>query len=163
MARKCSDCGAALGLLGGINGRCQECHLASLSGKDSPRKTEVSERVEAFRREATEASGVLVTTETYAPDLNVVERKGIVTAEVAEGMNVLRDMMTDVRGVVGGRSAITQNALRKVREAVIEELKLEAHRLGANAVIAVDLDYQEFGTTGRFLFVVASGTAVVIK
>lgn len=46
---------------------------------------------------------------------------------------------------------------------MIDELKMEAARSGANAVIAVDLDYQEMGATGStMLMLVASGTAVVI-
>lgn len=109
------------------------------------------------------AQAVLVTTETYSPDLTIIERKGIVTAEVVVGMNVFKDLFAGIRNIVGGRSGVVQDALRDIRQQVINELKVEAARSGANAVIAVDLDYQEIGATGStMLMLVASGTAVVL-
>jgi uncharacterized protein YbjQ (UPF0145 family) len=43
-------------------------------------------------------------------------------------------------------------------------LKLEAKKLGADAIIGIDLDYQEFSGKGKgMLFLVASGTAVKLK
>jgi uncharacterized protein YbjQ (UPF0145 family) len=66
--------------------------------------------------------------------------------------------------IIGGRSATMQNELRKARETCIANLKLEADRIGANAVIGVDLDYSEVSGGGKsMLFLVASGTAVVVK
>ena len=46
----------------------------------------------------------------------------------------------------------------------LTELKQEAFDLGADGVLAVDLDYQEFSGQGKgMLFLVASGTAVKFK
>ena len=39
----------------------------------------------------------------------------------------------------------------------------EATRLGANAVIGVDIDYETVGDKGSMLMVSASGTAVVLE
>jgi uncharacterized protein YbjQ (UPF0145 family) len=39
----------------------------------------------------------------------------------------------------------------------------QAMRLGANAVIGVDLDYETVGQNGSMLMVTASGTAVFIQ
>jgi uncharacterized protein YbjQ (UPF0145 family) len=39
----------------------------------------------------------------------------------------------------------------------------KAERLGANAVIGVDLDYETIGTKGSMLMVTAAGTAVRIE
>ena len=64
----------------------------------------------------------------------------------------------------GGRNKSTQGVLKDARKTVLYELKKEAHLLGANAVIGVDLDYSEFSGGGKsMLFVVASGTAVILK
>jgi len=38
----------------------------------------------------------------------------------------------------------------------------EAQRLGANAVIGVDLDYETVGQNGSLLMVTAAGTAVTV-
>ena len=43
---------------------------------------------------------------------------------------------------------------------VLKEMSEQAERMGANAVIAIDLDYESVGDTGSMLMVTASGTAV---
>jgi uncharacterized protein YbjQ (UPF0145 family) len=49
-------------------------------------------------------------------------------------------------------------------ETVMQELKREAHAKGANAVIAVDIDYTQLGAGGNMMMLVsASGTAVIIE
>ena len=54
--------------------------------------------------------------------------------------------------------------MRDAREAVLYELKREAHERGGNAVIAIDLDYTQIGDGGTaMVLLVASGTAVVIE
>lgn len=42
-------------------------------------------------------------------------------------------------------------------------MKQQAAAMGANAVIAVDLDYETVGGSGSMLMVTASGTAVVVE
>ncbi|MTI88864.1 MAG: YbjQ family protein [Balneolaceae bacterium] len=72
------------------------------------------------------------------------------------GMNVFRDLFTNVRDLVGGKSVSTQK--------VLKDLKRQAYKKKADAVIAVDLDYSEFSGAGRsMLFLVATGTAVKLK
>ncbi|MBE1291610.1 MAG: heavy metal-binding domain-containing protein [Rhodobacteraceae bacterium] len=106
---------------------------------------------------------MLVTTESQI-DLKVEDRLGIVSAEVVVGMNIFKDFLTGVRNVVGGRTGNVQNALRDIRRQAIEELKDEAAELGADAVVAVDLSYNEIGATGStMLMLVASGTAVKLR
>jgi uncharacterized protein YbjQ (UPF0145 family) len=39
----------------------------------------------------------------------------------------------------------------------------QAHRLGANAILSIDLDYETLGTGGSMLMVTACGTAVVVE
>lgn len=87
----------------------------------------------------------------------------IVTAECVFGMNLFRDFFAGLSDITGGRSESTQKVLREARRTCLTELRREAHRIGANAVIAVDLDYSEFSGQGKsMLFLVASGTAVEI-
>jgi uncharacterized protein YbjQ (UPF0145 family) len=43
------------------------------------------------------------------------------------------------------------------------ELKKEAHEVGANAVVGVDLDYVELSAGGSMVLLVASGTEVIIE
>lgn len=79
-------------------------------------------------------------------------------------MNIFKDIFAGVRHIVGGKSKATQDILRDARKTVLKELRKEAYLVGANAVIAVDLDYSEFSGGGKsMLFVVASGTPVEVS
>ncbi|MFO0691071.1 MAG: heavy metal-binding domain-containing protein [Myxococcota bacterium] len=97
---------------------------------------------------------------------NTVEGKpirqylGIVTGEAILGTNVIRDFFAGIRDIVGGRSASYEKELRKGRDIALEEIEQEARRLGADAVVAIDLDYETVGQGGTMLMVTISGTAV---
>ena len=55
-------------------------------------------------------------------------------------------------------------AVRAIRkDTAIREMEEQAARLGANAVIGVDLDYETVGGSGSMLMVTATGTAVTIE
>ena len=45
---------------------------------------------------------------------------------------------------------------------MIRELEQQAARMGANAIVGVDIDYNTVGANGSMLMVVATGTAVVL-
>ena len=53
-----------------------------------------------------------------------------------------------------------QVVLREAKETALKEMSDHAARMGANAVIAVDLDYETVGGSGSMLMVTAAGTAV---
>lgn len=59
---------------------------------------------------------------------------------------------------------MAQNTLKDARNTALEELRMEAAALGADAVVAVDLDYSKISGGGKsMLFLVASGTAVKLE
>jgi uncharacterized protein YbjQ (UPF0145 family) len=101
-----------------------------------------------------------VTTETAAADLEIEERLGIVTAEVAIGLNVFKDIFTVGRDIVGGRSETIQDAFSEAKDTVIEEMQKDAHDLEADAVIATDFKYNEISSGRSMLLMVGTGTAV---
>jgi uncharacterized protein YbjQ (UPF0145 family) len=85
----------------------------------------------------------------------------IITAECVLGVSAFQDLLTQITDLTGGRSKALQEALRRARTTCLAELRAEAHGVGADAVIAVDLDYSELSGQGKsMLFLVASGTAV---
>ena len=92
----------------------------------------------------------------------VVQYLGIVTSESIIGANFVRDFFASIRDVIGGRSGSYESVLREAKDAALRELQQEAERLGANAVVGVDLDYETVGGSGSMLMVTASGTAVII-
>jgi len=90
---------------------------------------------------------------------------GLVSGEAILGANIFRDLFAGIRDIVGGRSAAYEEELRKAKNIALDEMQEEAARLGGNAVIGVDLDYETItmGSGGGMLMVSASGTAVVVK
>lgn len=87
---------------------------------------------------------------------------GVVTAETIIGANFIRDLFASVRDFIGGRSGSYEQVLREAKATALRELEEEAARLGANAVVGIDLDYETLGQGGSMLMVTASGTAVVL-
>ena len=90
------------------------------------------------------------------------EYLGIVTGEVIVGANLFRDLFASITDIVGGRSGKYEDVLSRARKEAIAEMEAEAARLGGNAVVGVDLDYEVLGQNGSMLMVSASGTAVVL-
>ena len=107
---------------------------------------------------------LIVTTEMTLSGYTVTQRIDIVTAECVFGMNMFRDMFASVRDIFGGRSAASQKVLRDARHTCLTEIRREALMVGANAVIAVDLDYSEISGDGKsMLLVVTTGTACIVE
>ncbi|WP_020187790.1 heavy metal-binding domain-containing protein [Methylopila sp. 73B] len=109
------------------------------------------------------AEAIVVTTGPALPGAADYEILDVISAEAAMAMNIFKDIATAWRDTFGGRAKSLQGALREARVLCLSELRVEALKLGADAVIAVDLDYSEFNSanaSGSMLFVVATGTAV---
>lgn len=123
-----------------------------------------SETIAAREARLSQIASIQVTTVPSLEGYRVINTLGIVTAEYVAGINFLRDFLSEITDVIGGRSGSLQNELREARETCIANLKMEAHHLGANAVIGIDLDYSEISGNGKsMLFLVASGTAVIVE
>jgi uncharacterized protein YbjQ (UPF0145 family) len=90
----------------------------------------------------------------------VREYLGIVAGEAVLGANIVKDLFATVTDIVGGRSGAYENELILARQIAIKEMEDEAGRLGANAVVGVDLDYEV--VRQGMLLVTAAGTAVKI-
>ena len=88
------------------------------------------------------------------------EYLGLVTGEVIVGANIFKDLFAGIRDIVGGRAGAYEGALRDARRQAYEEIEHEARRLGADAVVGVDLDYEVVGQNGSMLMVSITGTAV---
>jgi uncharacterized protein YbjQ (UPF0145 family) len=105
---------------------------------------------------------MIVTTTTVLEGQQVSQYLGIVTGEAIMGANVFRDFFAGIRDVVGGRSGAYEKELTRARDIALAEMEERAARLGANAVLGVDIDYETISTgNGTMLMVSTSGTAVV--
>jgi len=103
---------------------------------------------------------LLTTTETVQGRI-VASYLGIVSGDAVMGTNLFRDMFAGIRDIVGGRSGSYEKELRNAKDAALDALTAEAEALGADAVIAIDLDYEVIGgDRSTMLMVSANGTAV---
>lgn len=108
---------------------------------------------------------MLIVTTPTVEGYRVTEYKGLVGGDAILGANIFKDFFAGIRDIVGGRAAAYEEELRKAKRIALEEMEAEAQRLGANAVVGVDLDYESLqsGSGGGMLMVSASGTAVVLE
>jgi uncharacterized protein YbjQ (UPF0145 family) len=106
--------------------------------------------------------GFAITTTPTIEGRRIQRYVGIVTGEAILGANIFKDLFAGIRDIVGGRSAVYEEELRRARTIALTELRQTAADLGANAVVGVDLDYETVGK-GTMLMVTVSGTAVVVE
>ena len=106
---------------------------------------------------------MLITTTPSFEGKRIVEYKGIVFGEVVSGVNFIKDFMGGLRDIFGGRSGTYENELADARDKAVEEMLNRAKKMGANAVVGVDVDYEVLGEKNGMLMVSVSGTAVVVE
>ena len=106
---------------------------------------------------------MIITTTPTVEGRQITEYHGVVFGEVITGINFVKDFFAGVRNIIGGRSGSYEEELNKARTNAMRELEDRAQRLGANAVVGVDIDYEVLGTNNGMLMVTASGTAVTIR
>ncbi len=86
---------------------------------------------------------------------------GVVTGEAIIGANIVKDLFASVRNIVGGRAGAYERTLADARKVAMEEMAEQAQKLGANAIVGIDIDYEVLGADNGMLMVCVSGTAVV--
>ncbi len=101
---------------------------------------------------------MLLTTTNDIEGKRITTYYGIVSGETIIGANIFKDFFASIRDIIGGRSGSYEKVLREAKDIALKEMSEQAERMGANAVLAVDLDYETIGES--MLMVTASGTAV---
>lgn len=102
---------------------------------------------------------MILTTTPNLEGKQIRDYLGIVSGEAIMGANLVRDLFASITDIVGGRSGAYEEKLAQARQIAMDEMAAKARRLGANAVVGVDLDYEV--VREGMLMVTASGTAVV--
>ena len=103
---------------------------------------------------------MIMTTTPLIEGKPVKEYLGIVTGDAIMGANIVRDFFATVTDIVGGRSGAYETKLSQARKVALQEKAEDARKLGANAVIGIDIDYEV--VRDGMMMVTASGTAVRI-
>ena len=103
---------------------------------------------------------MLLTTTPNIQAREITQYFGIVSGETIIGANLFKDFFAGIRDIVGGRASSYESVLREAKESALQEMSDQAARMGANAVIGIDLDFETVGANGSMLMVTAAGTAV---
>lgn len=104
---------------------------------------------------------MILTTTDSVEGHKITAYLGIVAGEAVMGTNIFRDFFAGITDILGGRSGSYEKELRKAKALALESMTEEAQALGADAVVGMDLDYQQIGGAEKqMLMVAASGTAV---
>jgi len=106
---------------------------------------------------------MIIATTPEVPEGKVARTLGVVTGEAIIGAHIFRDFFAGVTNIIGGRAGGYEKALREARDIALQEMELEARSLGADAIVGVDLDYENLGVQNGMLMVTASGTAVKLS
>ena len=106
---------------------------------------------------------MILTTTPSVEGRSIAEYKGIVFGEVISGVDVIKDFTAGLSNFFGGRSATYEDELTSAREQALQELEQRAARLGADAVVGIDVDYGVLGSNNGMLMVTVSGTAVTLR
>lgn len=104
---------------------------------------------------------MLVTTTPIVEGYRITSYYGLVTGETIMGANIFRDFLASITDVVGGRSGTYESKLKEARDIAVADMVSQAQRMGANAVVGVDVDYEVI--RDGMLMVAVSGTAVLVQ
>jgi len=105
---------------------------------------------------------MLVVTTPILEGKKIVEYKGPVFVQVAEGAGMGRGLAAAGRAFKKGRSTSHEEMVITARETAMTEIVEEAKKLGANAIIDLRMDYETMGGDAVLMFK-GSGTAVVVE
>ncbi|MFB6258496.1 MAG: YbjQ family protein [Flavobacteriales bacterium] len=106
---------------------------------------------------------MITTTTDGVQGKKVSQYHGLVSGESVIGANAIKDFTASLSDFFGGRSDSYEKVLLEAKDTAIKEMEEHAQKMGADAVVGVDLDYESLGSGNSMLMVVCSGTAVNLQ
>ena len=89
---------------------------------------------------------------------------GVINNNVVVGTNLFSDIGASILDIFGGTSSSYQNKLKTIYESSVQNLKVKAKNLGANAILGLSIDFDEISGGNKSMFMISvSGTAVVVE
>lgn len=112
-------------------------------------------------RDTPRPGGVLLATSDTIAGHRIVRTLGLVRGNTIRSRHIGRDILANLRNVVGGEISEYTKLLAEAREQALDRLVEEAESLGANAVVSLRFQTTEVMKAAAELL--AYGTAVVIE
>ena len=156
MCRGCNEVFSAIYM---VDGYCESC----IASKQNEFHFIENQKKEEIKNNTKILDSIIVTTENLI-DSSIESRITIVSAQCIFGINILKDMFSFVRDIIGGRVNSLETGLEEATNKVLNELKEKAYVLGGNAVIGIKIEHTyNNANSGSILSVFATGTVVKLK
>jgi len=107
---------------------------------------------------------MLIVTTPILDGKSIKQYQGAIFSQVVAGFGIGRSFFGSLRSFAGGRSESHEELVASIRTQAIQDLIMEARRVGANAIVGFSIDLEMIGSAsdGGLLKAHAMGTAVVI-
>jgi uncharacterized protein YbjQ (UPF0145 family) len=113
-----------------------------------------TQRLETARKLAS----IILTTTQSLENRPAAEYLGVISSEIVMGTGFLSEFTASFADFFGTKSTMFRDKLAEAKDAALTDIRNKAHAMGADAILALDLDYSVL--EHNMLMVVASGTAV---
>ena len=104
---------------------------------------------------------LILATMPTIPNRDVEEVLGVVYGSSTRTRGIGGRLISGIESITGGKGTAYAEEIEKARREALDDLKNEARKLGANAVLAIDFETTE--VLEGFILVTAYGTAVKLR
>jgi uncharacterized protein YbjQ (UPF0145 family) len=106
-------------------------------------------------------SDILIVTSQTIPGFRVKKVLGVVTGLTARTRGIGGKFVAGIESMIGGEVTAFTYEIEKARLESLDRMKIKARELGANAIIALDMETSNvFEST---MLISATGTAVIVE
>lgn len=144
-----------------VNGYCSHC--IEKETKIDEGEKEKALKSEEIKNNKDLLKSIYLTTETSI-NTPIEKRICIISSQCIYGLNIVKDLFSSIRNIVGGRVKSIEDALEDANKQIVEDLKIKAYIEGGNAVIGVKIEHTyNNANNGSILSVFATGTVIKYK
>lgn len=111
----------------------------------------------------TPSISIICTTAPTIEGRTINETIKIVGSECVYGSGPIKEVFAGVRDLVGGRSKTVEKLISDARNSALDELKMQASEIGADALIAVSFQILNISNVQTMIMVSATGSAVKLN
>lgn len=104
---------------------------------------------------------MIIVTTNEIPGKTIVEAVGLVQGSTVQSKHVGRDIGASLKTLVGGEIKGYSDLMREARNEAYERMKVEAEKMGANAIVGMRYQTSQIMQTASE--VIAYGTAVKVE
>ena len=106
----------------------------------------------------------IITTSPIIDNRTITEYLGPIVSNEVLGVNVISDSIASFSDFFGGTSGTYRNKLEELKKSVLDDLKNQALDMSADAIVGVNIAFNEISGKGKQMFMAtATGTAVKLE